>query len=92
MWGLNSTQEVDLTTFSYSRKPENQNMLVFIIEDVSISQDIYSESLAYFVNLEVSKFEFGIMGLSGGIIMYLVVFVLVLIRPSIDGPITELTD
>lgn len=32
------------------------------------------------------------MGLSGGIILYLVLFVLVLIRLSIVGPITELTD
>jgi predicted PurR-regulated permease PerM len=69
-----------------------QNMLVFIIEDVAISQDIYSDALAYFVNLEVENFEFRIMGLSVGIIVYLVVFVLVLIRLSVVGPITELTD
>jgi hypothetical protein len=55
-------------------------MLVFIIEDVAVSEDIYSDALSYFVNLEVDKFEFGIIGLSVGIIMYLVVFVLVLIR------------
>jgi hypothetical protein len=67
-------------------------MLVFIIEDVSISQDIYSDALAYYVNLEVAKFEFAIMGLSVGIIVYLVIFVLVLIRLSVVGPIKELTD
>lgn len=48
--------------------------------------------MSYFVNLEVEKFEYGIMGLSVGIIVYLVIFVLVLIRLSVVGPITELTD
>jgi hypothetical protein len=32
------------------------------------------------------------MGLAVGIIVYLVIFVLVLIRLSVVGPITELTD
>ena len=48
--------------------------------------------MAYFVDLEVSRFEFGIICLSIGIIVYLVIFVLVLIRLSVVGPITELTD
>ena len=34
----------------------------------------------------------GIMALSGGLILYLVIFVLVLIKLSVVGPITELTD
>jgi hypothetical protein len=32
------------------------------------------------------------MALSGGLIMYLVIFVLVLIKLSVVSPITELTD
>jgi len=32
------------------------------------------------------------MALSGGLILYLVIFVLVLIKLSVVGPITELTD
>jgi hypothetical protein len=56
VWGKNSSDQIDLTKFSYSRKPVKQNMLVFMIEDVAISQDVYSDSLAFFVNQEVTKF------------------------------------
>jgi len=35
VWGENSSaQKIDLSKFSYSRKPARQNMLVFMIEDV----------------------------------------------------------
>ena len=80
--------EDELSRFTYSRMPKRQNMLLFLIEDVAISEDIYSDSVALFANIEVSKFQYVLIGMSAAIILYLVLFVLVLIMLQVVVPIT----
>jgi hypothetical protein len=82
----------ELSLFSYSRNIENQNMLIFIIEDVAISENIYSDATWAYVHIVVEQAKYYIIGLGGVLVFvnFLVVFLLIYIIVVI--PVTELTD
>ena len=67
-------------------------MLIFIIEDVSISEDIYQQATAGFIYEVVEKAKYVIIGASVSFILLNIAVVFVVVYINIVKPITELTD
>lgn len=82
----------DFTEFSYSRRPDKQNMLIFLIEDVAISENLYSDATAEFIHENVERAKLYFIGLSVALILFNFIFVLILIFLTVVKPVTELTD
>lgn len=72
--------------------PEEQNLIIFIIEDVKISEHIYFEATKIFVFERVSLFNTQIMGFAFVWMIVLILFVLILNHICLISPITKLTD
>ena len=67
-------------------------MLIFIIEDVPISEDIYSTATAAYIHERVELAKYILIGLSGAFVLMSFAAVLVIVYRNIVKPITELTD
>ena len=67
-------------------------MLIFIIEDVHISEDIFSDATAGFIYQVVEKAKLGIIGASAAFVVFNIAVVFIIVYYNIVKPITELTD
>jgi hypothetical protein len=67
-------------------------MLIFIIEDVSVSENIYSDATALYIHTEVEKFKFYLGGFAIACLTMNFIIVFNLIYFVIVVPVKELTD
>ena len=67
-------------------------MLIFIIEDVSVSENIYSNATALYIHLEVEKAKFYLLALACVIIIFNFLVAFNLVYFVIVVPVRELTD
>jgi hypothetical protein len=67
-------------------------MLIIIIEDVSISENIYSDATSAHIHTYVELAKLYLIGLSVALIILNFMFVLMLIYITVVKPVSELTD
>ena len=67
-------------------------MLIFVIEDVSISEDIYSDAIALFVSRIVLKVKYYLLGLALFCVIFNYFIVFLVVNRIIVLPIRQLSD
>jgi|TARA_B110000285_G_C14930275_1_gene517001 hypothetical protein len=70
--------EDELSYFSYSRTTDKQNMLIFIIEDVQVSEDIYSDATAGYIHEMVERAKYTLIGFCGASVLFNFTVVLII--------------
>ena len=67
-------------------------MLIFVIEDVSVSEDIYSDAIALFVSRIVLKVKYYLLGLALFCVIFNYFIVFLVVNRIIVVPIRQLSD
>lgn len=67
-------------------------MIMFIIEDVTNSEDIYYQSTVVYIEQILSRFQIDIIGIFAVLTIYSLIAILFVIKRRVVNPISELTD
>ena len=67
-------------------------MLIFLIIDVTNTEDVFHDGIMSFVEQELVRFKWAIIGLTIGLVIYLLTFLLGLIKTQLVAPIINLTE
>ena len=91
---LKSEEHFDLNDFgkiNYSRKADEMNFLIFLIEDISLSEDVFSKAADFYVDEVSYLFKWAILTVTA-ILIFLVTFsILNIIKFLVIHPVELLT-
>ena len=74
------------------RTPEDYNMIMIVIEDISRSETIFADAIRLFLTKLIGYFKWTILGLSCFVILALIILIMKWVQRYVVNPVEELSN